>query len=97
MKIENTRCFVFFFSNKMSTFYNCKKTQNLQKQIVELKKENKLLIEKTDILEIIQKEFSKRKIEYVCYHCMLIKLLLFFFFLLVITDTYRFKYMCNKI
>ena len=40
---------------------NCKKTQNLQRQIVELKEENKVLIEKTKIVDMIQKEFSKKK------------------------------------
>ena len=56
---------------------NCKKTQNLQRQIDELKEENQVLLEKTKIVDMIQKEFSKKKIEYLFYHCMLNKLLFF--------------------
>ena len=56
---------------------NFKKTQNLQRQTEKLKEENQVLIEKTKIVDMIQKEFSKKKIEYLFYHCMLNKLLFF--------------------
>ena len=72
---------MFFLSNELSTFYYTKQ-QKLKRQIEELKEENKLLIEKTKIVDIIQNEFSKRDIEYVFNHCNVEQIIIVFVLLM---------------